>query len=122
MDDKSKATACKAINNILNKWQLTDTEKIDILGFSSKDELHTFTKSIHTPDFSPEFEMRISFILNIHAELRHLFNNQHNLYGFMKMVNHNPPFGGETPIGIACKSLEGLQCVFDSIARIRHLN
>ena len=122
MDNNSEAAVCKAANNILDKWKLTDSEKIDILGFSSKAELDDFIKCIYTPDVTQERDMRISLILNIHAELRQMFNNSHNLYGFMKMVNHNPPCDGETPLGIACKSLAGLRCVFESIARLRHIN
>ncbi|MFT6779670.1 MAG: hypothetical protein ACJAV1_003613 [Paraglaciecola sp.] len=122
MNNKNKAVAFKAINNILGKWTLTDSEKIDILGFSSKVELDIFTQSINTLQMTQDLEVRISLILNIHAELRQLFSNPLNVYGFMKMVNHNPSFDGKMPLDLACESLEGLSYVFESITRIRHTN
>jgi hypothetical protein len=122
MDNKNKAVAFKAINNILGKWTLSDSEKIDILGFSSKVELDIFTQSINTLQMTQDLEVRISLILNIHAELRQLFSNPKNVYGFMKMVNDNAPFEGKRPIDLACKSLNGLSYVFESITRIRNFN
>ena len=43
---------------------------------------------------------RISYILNIHAALRVLFDNPENVYGFMSMENHNPYFNGRSPLDI----------------------
>ena len=43
---------------------------------------------------------RVSYVLNIHAALRMLFDNPENLYGFVNMMNHNPYFNGRTPLEI----------------------
>ncbi|GAA6130030.1 hypothetical protein NBRC116187_03900 [Halopseudomonas sabulinigri] len=43
---------------------------------------------------------RVSFVLNIHAALRTVFDNPENLYGFMRMPNHNPFFLGRSPLEV----------------------
>jgi len=43
---------------------------------------------------------RISFMLNIHAALRTVFDNPDNVYGFPSKVNHNDFFNGRTPLEI----------------------
>ncbi|AHZ68065.1 hypothetical protein OU5_0986 [Pseudomonas mandelii JR-1] len=43
---------------------------------------------------------RISFVLNIHAALRLVFDNPDNVYGFVSMANHNEFFNGRSPLEI----------------------
>ena len=43
---------------------------------------------------------RISFVLNIHAALRLVFDNPENVYGFVSMANRNEFFNGRTPLEI----------------------
>jgi mannose/fructose/N-acetylgalactosamine-specific phosphotransferase system component IID len=43
---------------------------------------------------------RISFVLNIHAALRLVFDNPDNVYGFPAMANHNEFFNGRSPLEI----------------------
>ncbi|MNY55821.1 hypothetical protein D3C86_1918320 [compost metagenome] len=43
---------------------------------------------------------RISFVLNMHAALRLVFDNPENVYGFAAMANHNAFFNGRTPLEI----------------------
>ncbi|MNP61099.1 hypothetical protein D3C76_1562480 [compost metagenome] len=43
---------------------------------------------------------RISFVLNIHATLRLIFDNPQNVYGFALMANDNEFFNGRTPLEI----------------------
>ncbi len=43
---------------------------------------------------------RISFILNIYAVLRLVFDNPENVYGFPAMANDNELFNGRTPLEI----------------------
>lgn len=59
---------------------------------------------------------RISFILNIHAALRILFDNPDNLYGFMKMANHNAFFNGRSPLEVM--SSGDFVAVYETFRRI----
>ena len=43
---------------------------------------------------------RISFVLNIHAALRLVFDNPENVYGFPTMGNDNDFFNGRTPLEV----------------------
>lgn len=43
---------------------------------------------------------RISFVLNIHAALRMVFDNPENVYGFVTMANDNHFFNGRTPLEV----------------------
>jgi hypothetical protein len=43
---------------------------------------------------------RISFVLNIHATLRLVFDNPDNVYGFASMANDNEFFNGRSPLEI----------------------
>ena len=118
MNIESKEAAFEAVNNIFVKWKLADSEKIDILGFNSKFELDTFTQNLNILQMSEEQKVRTSLILDIHEELSCLFSNPENVYGFMKMVNNNAPFKGKRPIDLACKNLNGLSDVLESVTQI----
>ncbi|SDU28166.1 hypothetical protein SAMN05216296_2829 [Pseudomonas pohangensis] len=43
---------------------------------------------------------RVSFVLNIHAVLRQIFDNPENVYGFPSMANNNAFFNGRSPLEI----------------------
>src|SRR5690606_5551797 len=43
---------------------------------------------------------RISFVLNIHAALRLVFDNPDNVYGFLSKLNHNDFFNGRSPLEV----------------------
>jgi hypothetical protein len=98
-----------SVLRLLDKWRLAETEKRMLLGFEPANVPKTL---------STEQELRFSLLLNIHAELRQLFTNPANLYGYMTMANHNPPFNGKRPLDLACKSLDGLHSVYDAIRQI----
>ncbi|QOR37966.1 hypothetical protein HNO52_05180 [Billgrantia diversa] len=53
---------------------------------------------------------RISYVLNIHAALRVLFDNPDNLYGFMAMPNFNKGSDGRSALEvIACGDIGTLR-------------
>ncbi|AEE21379.1 hypothetical protein Glaag_0413 [Glaciecola sp. 4H-3-7+YE-5] len=118
MDKNSKVAVTVAINTLLDRWGLTAPEKTAILGFASDADLNCFINSPSTLNFSPTLEQRLSLILNIHAELRLIFSNPMNVYGFMTMINNNSPFLGMKPIELASQSLEGLSSVNHAISFI----
>jgi hypothetical protein len=96
------------IANLVEKWQLNDMEKLSILGFDIKNIPQEMTQ---------EQQQRLSLILNIHDELRQLFKNPNNLYGFMTMKNHNSSYNGRRPVDLA-KNLDGLHSVYAAISQI----
>ncbi|MCL1056479.1 hypothetical protein L2729_00550 [Shewanella gelidimarina] len=80
--------------NILAKWQCSKQQVRCLLLLPAGSEFQDIESMI----FSHEQQERVSYILNIHAGLRTVFNNPKNIYGFMNMSNHNSPFNGEKPI------------------------
>ena len=71
--------------NILDKWQATTEQACRILRISRS--THARAK-LRNADWSvsldPDQMQRISFILNIHAALRLIFDNPENTYGFLE--------------------------------------
>ncbi|SFG37819.1 MULTISPECIES: MbcA/ParS/Xre antitoxin family protein [Neptunomonas] len=100
-DKAAAATGLKAAVTILDKWGASGEQGEAILRVS-----HSTYARAKKKDALVEINLdrdqltRISFILNIHAALRIVFDNPENLYGFMKMANHNPFFEGRTPLEI----------------------
>jgi mannose/fructose/N-acetylgalactosamine-specific phosphotransferase system component IID len=82
------ATGLRAAVAILEKWQASIDQACRILRIS---------RSTHV---RADQMQRISFVLNIHAALRLVFDNPENVYGFPAMVNHNEFFNGRTPLEI----------------------
>ncbi|WP_375171921.1 hypothetical protein [Marinobacter sp.] len=65
--------------------------------------------------------VRISYLLNIHASLKEIFENAENHYGFMTAVNHNPPYNGQRPLDfVLTGKVDSLKRVFESLKRINH--
>lgn len=65
--------------------------------------------------------VRISYLLNIHASLKEIFQNPENHYGFMTAVNHNPPYNGQRPLDfIMTGKVDSFKGVFESLERIKH--
>jgi len=112
LNKQSKKVVLNSVLKLLDEWSLTTTEKQNVLGF----ELNNIPKTL-----SPEQELRLSVLLDIHGDLRQLFTNPTNLYGYMTMTNHNAPFNGRRPINLACGSPDGLLAVRDAIKVISAL-
>ncbi|XBS68180.1 MbcA/ParS/Xre antitoxin family protein [Acerihabitans sp. KWT182] len=97
--DKKKAAAIglKAAMSILNKWGSTP-EQVQAILQMSKASFYKFRKDPAAAQLSHDQFERLSYLLNIHAALRTLFENPENVYGFMAMKNHNPYFNGQAPL------------------------
>lgn len=66
---------------------------------------------------------RSSYLANIHHALREVFSNPENVYGFMKMENHNPIFDGRTPLSILKDSdLNSFAEAFQSICKLKSVH
>ena len=91
----------RAAVGILDKWAASSEQACRILRISRS----TYTRARQLdPDWAVTLDadqmQRISFVLNIHAALRLVFDNPENVYGFPAMANHNEFFNGRTPLEI----------------------
>lgn len=94
-------TGLRAALRILDKWQASSEQACHILRISRS----TYTRARQDDAaWSVTLDMdqihRISFVLNIHAALRTIFDNPENVYGFPSLQNHNEFFNGRTPLEI----------------------
>lgn len=109
---KTGADGLKTALNILEKWACSNEQTLRILGMKHT----TITYASEAADqesLSDDQIKRISYILNIHAVLRMLFDNPDNVYRFMSMRNNNPYFDGRTPLDIiSTGNLASLHDVF----------
>jgi hypothetical protein len=109
------STELKVVFNILDKWGCSPDQSILILGMK-KSAYDNCRKDINMATPSDDQQKRVSYILNIHAALRMLFDNPENIYGFMSMNNHNAFFDGRKPIDIiATGNLDALSDTFKRI-------
>ena len=91
--------AIMSVLNIMNKWGCSAENMANILGVKQA----TYFKLKRNPAsvrLTGEQLDRLSYILNIHAALRLIFNNPDNVTNFMAMENHNPYFNGRSPLSV----------------------
>jgi hypothetical protein len=93
------AAAFNVANNIFKKWGCTVPQILSILQMS-KSSYHKAVKDPDSVRLVSDQMTRISFILNIHAACRILFDNPENRYGFMGLRNNNGYFAGRAPIDV----------------------
>lgn len=93
-----KTTALKVVLNIFEKWSCSEKEQMVLLGSISRSTLQKWKKNPHDAQIGIDLLDRISYLLNIHQALGIIFSNKKNVYTFMHMKNHNPPFNGKTPM------------------------
>ena len=94
-------TGLRAAVGILEKWAASGDQACRILRISRS----TYTRARQRdPDWAVALDadqmQRISFVLNIHAALRLVFDNPENVYGFPSMANDNEFFNGRSPLEI----------------------
>ncbi|MGB5825133.1 MAG: antitoxin Xre-like helix-turn-helix domain-containing protein [Pseudomonas mandelii] len=94
-------TGLRAAVGILEKWSASSDQACRILRISRS----TYTRARQRdPAWSVTLDsdqmQRISFVLNIHAALRLVFDNPDNVYGFPSMANHNEFFNRRSPLEI----------------------
>ena len=94
-------TGLRAAVGILEKWAASSDQACRILRISRS----TYTRARQLdPSWAVALDadqmQRISFVLNIHATLRLVFDNPENVYGFASMANDNEFFNGRSPLEI----------------------
>jgi hypothetical protein len=90
--------------NIMEKWSCSEKEKMALLGVG-RSTLHKYQVAPSSARLSPDLMERISYLLNIHAILRTLFENPENIYGFLRMPNTSRFFSGKAPMELLSSGL-----------------
>jgi hypothetical protein len=101
--DAAQAAVGAALT-IMDKWACSEKEKMAMLGIG-RSTLHKYQSAPASARLTPDLLERISYLLNIHAILRILFENPENVYGFIRMPNNNAFFNGKAPIEIMASGL-----------------
>ncbi|HBV76408.1 MULTISPECIES: antitoxin Xre-like helix-turn-helix domain-containing protein [Vibrio] len=89
----------KAANQIMDGWGCSTKDKQKIMRIAPS-TYHKFKVNPETISLDSDQLERLSYIVNIHASLRIVFDNPENVKGFMALENHNPYFNGRTPLSI----------------------
>ena len=99
LNDNARHAALRAVLNLLNHWHCSEKEKMALLGVG-RSTLHKYQAQPDSARVSQDLLERLSYLLNIHQVLRTLFGNRENIYGFVRMANHNTFFNGASPMDI----------------------
>jgi len=81
--------AVKCALEVLNQWQLSPKQRMNLLSYKTMGELLNIETSAKIGALSEDQESRVGLILNIHQALRTVFNNPTNVCGYMTFVNRN---------------------------------
>jgi hypothetical protein len=93
------AVGFKAVNRIFDKWGVDLAQRLAMLRLP-RSTYYKYTQSPDSIKLDSDQLTRISYVLNIYAALKIIFNNRDNVNGFVKMPNHNPFFNGRTPLDV----------------------
>ena len=84
--------AARAVTTLFQKWELTDTEALDLLGGMTA-ETWSAWKAVTFGPVSPELGVRLSHLLGVHKALRVIFaGDEARVYGWVRLGN--AAFGG----------------------------
>lgn len=107
----------KAAHRIMAGWGIEDADQSRILDVDR-----------NTLDSSEVFEalterqlVTISYLLNIHASLREVFQNPENHLGFMTAANQNSPYFGRRPLDfVLTAEIDSLKKVCESLEQLKN--
>lgn len=105
----------KTALRILEHWGATPDQVQKILRIS-RAAYYKYRDRPETASLDADQRERISYLLNIHAALRTLFENPENIYGFMAMANHNPYFNGRAPLELIATGQLGV--LYETFKRV----
>ena len=94
------AVGLRTAIKIMENWNASHEQIARILRVSASTIARAKASRQHAFNLDADQLDRISYVLNIHASLRLLFENQENVRGFMAMPNHNHFFNGRAPLNI----------------------
>lgn len=102
--EESTAIGLRTSIKIMNQWGAREDQISSVLGISSEARSEITQGKHSCVELNDEQMNRISYVLNIHAALRRLFENQKNVTGFVSMPNHHAAFNGKTPLDVMVES------------------
>ncbi|MDH0744854.1 hypothetical protein N5D61_00635 [Pseudomonas sp. GD03842] len=107
----------RAALRVLDKWKASSEQACWVLRISRS----TYTRARQDDaGWSVTLDLdqlhRVSFVLNIHAALRTLFDNPDNVYGFPAMANHNEFFNGRSPLEVMAQG--DMTSLYETFRRI----
>ncbi len=91
------AIGLKTVLLILDRWHMSTDQQMQVLQLS-RSAYYKHKKDPQGASLNRDQLLRISYLLNIHAALRTLFDNPENQQGFMAMPNQHAFFNGATPL------------------------
>ncbi|MDL0433753.1 DUF2384 domain-containing protein [Marinobacter sp. TBZ242] len=101
LNQDKATTGLKTAVTILGKWGATAEQGTAILRVSPETYARAQRHDLKWQVSLDEDQLtRISYVMNIHAALRVIFDNPENLYGFMRMANYNEGFDGRSPLEV----------------------
>ena len=116
-DKSTAATGLRTAVAILDKWGATGEQGEAILRVSHSTYARAKRKDgLAAISLDRDQLSRVSFVLNMHAALRMVFDNPENLYGFMRMPNNNAFFFGRSPLEVM--STGDIVAVYETFRRI----
>lgn len=86
----------KAFFNLMDRWGIKNTDAATLLGKPKKRTFYNW-KMGKIGSVPADTMSRIGYIFGIHKDLRILFDNPENVYGWINRENSD--FGGQSPIG-----------------------
>ena len=95
----TSATALRTAVRIMERWCATQDEIARTLR-ASRSSVSRSKGKLESIALDEDQLDRISYVLNIHAALRTVFDNPQNVEGFMTMANRNEFFNGRTPLAV----------------------
>lgn len=99
--NKNLSTAgLKAFFNICGSWKCTSEEMMILLGISSRSTFFKYKKNSAKVHLQSDTLERISYILNIHASLRILFNHPDSVSQWVRKPNSNRLYNGQSAMDI----------------------
>lgn len=85
---------------IMERWGANQKQMIAVLRVSRRTLTRAGEERSETIKLDTDQLDRISYVLNMHATLRIIFDNPTNVYGFMSRPNENEFFNGRNPLEI----------------------
>src|SRR5690606_26859424 len=95
----SRAVGLRTAVQIMERWNATQDDMARILRVS-RSSINRAKSKLESITLDDDQLDRISYVLNIHAALRTLFDNPENVTGFMTTENRNAVFNGRTPLEV----------------------
>ncbi|MBO6813102.1 MULTISPECIES: hypothetical protein [Marinobacter] len=107
----------RAAIRILKAWGFERPDQARILNID-----HALIDAPETLERTDQTQLKkISYLLNIHASLKELFQNPENHSGFMMSVNQNPPFYGQRPLDfVYTGEVDAIKEVFESLELLKY--